>query len=879
MKQKRYLSDYSTPGYVVNKTDLRFELTGPAVTLTHTLEVVCHEKFEHLVLDGQGFELKSIRLNDITLTAGQYEITDKQLTLLNPPQRFQLTIQTCLHPRQNTALMGLYETNGLYCTQCEAQGFQRMTYCFDRPDVLSVYTVTIKGHKKNHPVMLSNGNCVEQREVDEQHHQITWHDPHPKPGYLFALVAGQLDRVTDTFTTQSGNVIDLAIYSESAHISQCQYALTSIKKAMRWDEVHYGREYDLQQFNIVAVNDFNFGAMENKGLNIFNAKYILVDPKLATDTDYQLVDTVVAHEYFHNWSGNRVTLRDWFQLSLKEGFTVFREQSFDESMQSAIAHRVGHVKLLREKQFIEDAGPNAHAVRPDSYLTIDNFYTHTVYEKGAELIRMLAGILGKSAFRQACDHYFEHFDGKAVTTEDFLASMQAFSPVDLSRFQHWYEYAGTPQVDITAEYQADTQTFTLHFSQHNPNTPGQANKPPLLIPIRLGLYSTAGERMALHSETLFHDDMILLDQATQSVCFTQVESVPIPSFLHHFSAPIQLSYTYSETQLLILAHCDQDGFARFEAIQRLWVLEIQRLVASIQAQAKLDLKPSLVQLTQYILEEPLQDLSYKALLLNLPSETYVGSHYEVIPLDAIHLAVEFCKTVLGKTHLSRYKQHYAGLQEAYVAEFSPDSVGRRCLKNHMLRMIAYADDTLGLQLAQNQFTDSLGKNMTDCLAALSIIANHDTLERVELLGRFYDTFKAYPLVINKWLHIQASAKLPETVANVDALLCHEGFCLSNPNNVYALLGGLTQNTLHFHRKDGAGYRLITKQVLLLDHINPMVAARVVEPLTQWVKLDGERQQLAKGCLQRILATEGLSDNLYELVHNSIGDSLWQTSNP
>jgi aminopeptidase N len=868
-KNLTQLHEYQPSHFSITKTELCFDIHEKKTVVCSELSIVRTGEADTLSLNGESLTLISVALNGEVLSDTDYSVDDAFLVIKQVPDQFTLTIVTELEPSKNSELMGLYQSNDLLCTQCESEGFRRITYYLDRPDVLSTFTVKLTADKDDFPILLSNGNLVEQGNLDNNQHFAVWHDPHPKPCYLFALVAGRLASIESEFITASNKTVKLAIYSEPQNIDQCHHAMESMKKSMRWDEAHYGREYDLDVFNIVAVNDFNAGAMENKGLNVFNAKYILVDPTLATDTDYQLVDTVVAHEYFHNWSGNRVTLRDWFQLSLKEGFTVFREQSFDETVQSKAAHRIERVNQLRAMQFPEDSGPNAHPIRPTSYIKIDNFYTCTVYEKGAEVIRMLATLLGPVIFRKATDEYFSRFDGKAVTTDDFVRVMSEVSGEDLTQFQLWYEQAGTPVLEVSAQYDDPSREYELTFKQTIPDTQGQLNKQPMVIPIKLGLIDGKGVECVLHSDDLVNGDLFVLDRSEKSLVLRDVDADVVPSLLRHFSAPVKLQFAYTEDQLAHLVEFDTDPFARWEAMQRFALSEIFHLMLQVKENKPLSVGPDFVELFRSLLKKPAEDKLYFALLLELPSEAYIAEQLETVDVDSIHLAREFLQAVMAKQCEQELKALFVASHQSGPFAFTKEQVGMRHLKNTLLTYLALLNEATGVQMAVNQFKASLGENMTDCLAALSCLVHGDTLDRVEALSAFEEHYQEHPLVMNKWLSIQAGSKLKGALDSVKSLMNHPSFSLNNPNNVYALLLAFTRNRVHFHRGDGLSYQFIAEQVILLDQTNPMVAARLVEPLTQWRRFDRARQSLMQSQLQRILTTKPLSKNVCELVEKSL----------
>lgn len=861
-----YLKDYQPSAFSITKTHLCFELDPHKTIVTATLQIKKADAADNLQLNGDGLRLLEVQINGENLAEDQYDCNAEQLVILSVLDEFELTIKTEISPVTNTTLMGLYNTDGCFCTQCEAEGFRKITYYLDRPDVMSEFTTKIIGDKDEYPVMLSNGNPIEQGELDGNKHYAVWHDPFVKPCYLFALVAGQLEFIEDSFTTMSGRDVMLRIYTESSNIDKCDHAMTSIKKSMKWDEENYGREYDLDLFMIVAVNHFNFGAMENKGLNIFNARFVLASPATATDWDYAAIDTVVAHEYFHNWSGDRVTLRDWFQISLKEGFTVYREQSFDEDNISKTVHRIDKANELRNRQFPEDAGPMAHAVRPESFVKIDNFYTSTVYNKGSEVIRMYHTILGDKNYRAATDEYFDKFDGMAATTDDFFATMQAHCEIDLTQFGLWYKQAGTPEILVSSHY--DAGKYSLTVKQVVPDTAGQTNKKPMMMPLRIALLDENGKAQAL-ANTL-HSDVLLLTQEEQTFNFENISANTTPSLLRHFSAPVKLSYDYSVEQLAFLVKHDSDGFSCWEAGQKLALYYLKDLVEKSQAGEELVADPFFLSVMKDLFNTAVEDKLAHAQLLTLPSEQYIIEQFDLVNPVAVHVARSFLVKAMAlyleEELVTRY--HSLGSTQAYRYDVS--EMGRRKLRNVCLSYLVATEKGEYTTLAKEQFDVSLKGNMTDCMAALSTLVNTDSLERVEALSLFYDQWQEDSLVLNKWLAVQATSSLPHTLDSIKNLTQQDCFSLKTPNNVYSLIRTFAAlNNLYFHAEDGSGYQFIADQVIALDRINPMVAARIVEPLTLYQRVDMKRQSMMKDELSRILEQDKLSSNLFEHVNNSL----------
>lgn len=872
--QTVYLDDYQIPAYLIDEIDLNFELNEDSTIVKSHMRVrhnrLSHEKIRNLVLNGEELTLVSVKMNNQALTAAQYTLTDKFLTLHNVPDNFDLEIITKIYPHKNTALSGLYRSSKTYCTQCEAEGFRRITYFPDHPDVLSRFTTTISADEKMYPYLLSNGNLVASGKLENGRHWAKWQDPFNKPCYLFALVAGDFDLVEDKFTTQSDREIALQVFVDKGYSDQAHHAIHALQEAMRWDEVAYGREYDLDIYMIVATNDFNMGAMENKGLNIFNAKYILAKPETATDDDYIHILSVVGHEYFHNWSGNRVTCRDWFQLSLKEGLTIFRDQSFTEDTLSRAVMRIRDVHALRESQFPEDAGPLAHPVRPDSYIEINNFYTATVYNKGAEILRMMQTILDKSMFRKGMDLYFARHDGQAVTIEDFVETMEDVSGADLKQFRLWYSQAGTPTLSVTDNYDANKKIYTLVFHQSTPATPGQMKKQVMHIPVRMGLFTQDGKEIPLQvdNEPITTEKVLQVKYATQTFLFKNVPSRPIPSLLRNFSAPVKVNYPYSNNDLLFLFKHDADPFNRWEAGQLYALRVLLNLVIDHQHGKPLSVSKELIEIYRYILEQDTDDNFLKSEMLLLPSEKYIGEQMEVVDVDAIHAAREYVQTTLAKelapVFLKYYQQHH---NSSSPYQFSLDEVGARQLKNRCLTYLMLLPEHH--DLGMKQFEAALKSNMTDTLAALSAISNIDYPIRAKALEQFYHAWKNDTLVLDKWFSIQAVSKLPDTLQQVKHLMRNEAFDIKNPNKVYALLVTFGhRNNMLFHAKDGSGYKFLREVVEQLDKINPQVAARTLKPLTMWKRYNADRQALMRQQLE-LLAQERLSPDVYELVTKSL----------
>jgi aminopeptidase N len=858
--QPVHLQDYLVPDYLIEKVDLEVDLNEDFTIVKAHLTVFANPDqakiFADLTLVGEALELLSVAINGKLLTADQYRKTDSSLTLLSVPSRFELDIETRILPEQNTALSGLYKSSGNYCTQCEAEGFRRITYFLDRPDVMARYTTTIMADQARYPILLSNGNLVDKGQLQNGRHWVRWEDPFKKPCYLFALVAGDLEFVEDHFITMSGRRITLRIFVEKGNQDKCAHAMQAVKKAMRWDEEAYGREYDLDIYMIVAVSDFNMGAMENKGLNIFNTKYILAKPDTATDDDFLHVESVIAHEYFHNWSGNRVTCRDWFQLSLKEGLTIFRDQSFTADTASRTVARIHDVNALRTTQFPEDMGPLAHPVRPDSYIEINNFYTSTIYNKGAEVIRMMQTMLGEKLFRKGMDLYFSRHDGQAVTIEDFARAMEDASGMDLAQFRLWYSQAGTPVLDITDSYAADSKIYTLTIKQSCRGTPGQVDKKPFHIPVKMGLLDQAGQEIAIDNH------LLQVKKPVEVFEFKNIASQPIPSLLRGFSAPVKANYSYS------------DEFNRWEAGQKYAINILLKLISAHQKGEKLIAPLNFIAAFQYVLRTQQEDKWLLAEMLMLPSEKYLAEQMAVIDIEAIHAAREFLlQEIAVKTQdlfLETYQQNQTR-DNPY--EFTVPAVGQRQLKNICLAYLMLLPDAeIYQKLSMQQFTTALSVNMTDTMGALRTLVNIEGPERELALKKFYETWKDNALVVDKWFALQAISKLPGTLQNVKKLLQHEAFDIKNPNKVYALIGAFGhQNLFHFHASNGDGYAFLAEIVQQLDGLNPQVAARMIQPLIQWQRYDKKRQELMRKQLEIISKNPKISNDVYELVNKSLAE--------
>ncbi|HTG00610.1 MAG TPA: aminopeptidase N [Nitrospirota bacterium] len=871
-----YLKQYRPPDYFIETVMLEVELhasrTRVKSLMTAARNPVVGADMPPLVLNGRSLSLLSVRLGERTLAPGEYRLDEAALTITSVPERFNLEIVTEIDPSANTELSGLYLSSGNFCTQCEAEGFRKITYYPDRPDVLARFFTTIIADKANYPVLLSNGNLVGSGDLPGGRHFVKWHDPFPKPSYLFALVAGDFARIRDTFTTMSSRIVDLNIYVQHHNKDKCSHAMKSLKLALKWDEDAYGREYDLDTFMIVAVDDFNMGAMENKGLNVFNSKYVLARPETATDSDFQGIMGVVGHEYFHNWSGDRVTCRDWFQLSLKEGFTVFRDQHFMEDMTSAGVKRISDVNVLRSTQFREDAGPMAHPVRPESYVEINNFYTTTVYNKGAEVIRMMRTLLGPAGFRNGTDLYFSRHDGHAATVDDFVKAMEDATGEDLGQFKLWYSQSGTPELHIRRSYDDRTRRYTLTIRQSCPPTPGQSGKKPFHIPVAVGLLDGDGNdlplKLAGRKEQAPEHTMVLeLRKEEETLVFTDVPHEPVPSILRHFSAPVKVVSDLTDRERLFLMANDADEFNRWDAGQQLAVKIILGRIRDIANEVPLKPDAAFTASFAKILESTMEDKAFQATALILPSESYLADFMPVIDPAAIHHARRFVQQSVAAELQDAFRAAYYTNQDTGPYTTDQASIGRRSLKNICLGYLMELDDPGALKLCVDQFNTA--ENMTDRMAALAALTNSESPERAWALDVFYRQWKDDPLVMDKWLSLQALSRLPNTLDAVQELTRHPVFSIKNPNKVRSLLNAFAANAVRFHDPGGAGYAFIADQVLLIDSLNPQIAARLVTAFTLWRRYDELRKALMKAQLERILQAPGLSKDVHEIASKSL----------
>ncbi len=874
-----YLADYRAPAYRIEQTELTLELDDGNTLVKSRLTVKADndrsEGVRPLVLDGRDLELRAIRINGKALAGEDYRLGPEHLTIPDPPAEMILEIDNLIHPDQNTVLEGLYKSGDKLTTQCEAQGFRRITWFLDRPDVLSRFEVTIIGDPERYPVMLANGNMIDSGSIADGRNWVKWRDPFPKPSYLFALVAGKLSKVEDFYTTSSGRRIALQFFVEEHNLDHCGHALESLKKAMAWDEESYGLEYDLDQYMVVAVDDFNMGAMENKGLNVFNSKYVLASPATATDTDYENIEAVIGHEYFHNWTGNRVTCRDWFQLSLKEGLTVFRDQEFSADMTSRPVKRISDVAMLRGHQFPEDGGPMAHPVRTDSYIEINNFYTITVYEKGAELVRMVHTLLGRDDFRKGLRLYLERHDGEAATVEDFIDAMAEAGGRDLGQFMRWYSQAGTPVVRVEASHDPGAKTLIMTFRQSCPPTPGQPEKKPYHIPVAMGLLAPDGRELPLviDGEERAGEASRLLElrKEEESFTFTDIAAAPVPSLLRGFSAPVKLQYDYSDADLGLLVSHDSDPFCRWEAAQNLAVRKIKRLVGDHLQGRVMAVDPRFFEVYRQVMaDRKTLDPPFLAQLLTLPSEGYLAEFFAVIEPEAIHRAREFLRQELAAALHGDFKACFAENRNDRPYRYDPVLAGQRTLKNTCL---AYLVLSGGDDFEESCFTQfRQADNMSDELAALRILVHSGSAKAEEALAAFEGKWHDDPLVMDKWLTVQATVPEQETLDRVRELMDHPAFVFKNPNRVRALLGSYARgNPVSFNRVDGAGYRFMAEKIVELDRMNPQTAARLAGCFGRWRRFNEARRELVKKELEKIIRSDNISKDLYEVVSKTLGN--------
>ncbi|MBV1908504.1 MAG: aminopeptidase N [Kangiellaceae bacterium] len=868
--QIKYRKDYLPSQYVITTTRLDFELHSGYVIVHSSLSVslnpLCSEtELKPMVLNGVELELQQLTINNKELSQQDFKLEPEQLTIFKVSPSFTIETMVKIFPNKNTSLEGLYLSNGKFCTQCEAEGFRKITYYLDKPEVMAEFFVSIEADKKNFPSLLSNGNLIEKIDIANGRHRVKWHDPFPKPSYLFALVAGDFDCLDDQFTTMSGKSVELKLFVDKGKLNQCQFAMESLINSMKWDEQEFGREYDLNLYMIVAVGDFNMGAMENKGLNVFNTAYVLANKQTATDSDFEGVERVIAHEYFHNWTGNRVTCRDWFQLSLKEGLTVFRDQKFSEDMQSAAVERIDQVKIIRAAQFAEDSGPMAHPIRPDSYIEMNNFYTVTVYNKGAEVIRMMHTLLGKQGFRSGMDLYFKRHDGQAVTCEDFIKAMEDANKIDWQLFRNWYRQAGTPEL-VVKQTVTDKQQYILSFTQHCPNTPGQTNKEPFLIPVKLGFISLEGfpvEFMLKGQSKRQKETLLILDKSNQTFEIEFDSSIDtsriIPSLLRDFSAPVKLSFNYTQQQLATLFAYDSNAFNRWDAGQSL----MSNLLLSDSEQLSKEEISSISLAIEKVVSDKALDPSLKALAIQLPNLNSLIGEADTIDLDRLFTKYRQLDEHICQSLSSMWLEIY----QANHIVTNPTS-GNRWLKNTALAYLLEANEEEYTVLALNQQKNA--DNMTDEVCALRAILRTNHKTRSESTELFFNKWKDEDLVMDKWFSAQVQSDDPSVISEIKHLMQHEKFSITNPNKVRSLIGAFVSgNTMQFHNATGEGYQLLADIILELNLVNPQIGARMAKQFGAWRKFDKKRQALIREHLEHILTIDNLSNDIFEVIDKSL----------
>jgi aminopeptidase N len=857
-------SDYKQPDFLINHVDLEFTLIETNTKVICVSQVTRNGQHnKSLVLDGEDIELLSVFINGSAIT--DYQQTNTSLTIAVDSDEFELRIENTLSPKNNSSLEGLYLSAGAYCTQCEAEGFRKITYFLDRPDVLATYDVTVIANKNDFPFLLSNGNKVDSGDLEDGLHWVKWSDPFNKPCYLFALVAGDFDLLEDKFVTQSGRTIALELFVDKGMLDRGQHALDSLKKAMRWDETEFGLEYDLDIYMIVAVDFFNMGAMENKGLNVFNSKFVLANALTATDEDYFNIEAVIAHEYFHNWTGNRVTCRDWFQLSLKEGLTVFRDQQFSSDMSSPIVNRIKNVKIMREHQFAEDASAMSHPIRPDEVIEMNNFYTVTVYDKGAEVIRMLFTLLGKTGFLAGIKLYFKRFDGQAVTCDDFVKAMQDANDKDLSQFRLWYSQSGTPQILVTDSYDPGSKTYRIEFEQKHAATFDQKEKQNLVIPIQFSLLNDKLEPIKLGDSDKPQTTLELNDRQ-QSLEFKNIDSKPIPSMLHGFSAPVKLNYTYSQQQLGMVMLGSPDEFARWDAGQKLFSDCIHHLAGKNESQQTASIKQTLAMFEPIIQAKDIS-LALKAEILTLPSFETLFQQVDSVNIDVLNTSRKQVFKALAQTFEANWLSHYSVFDKQPYA-YLPHQVEERKMRNLALKYLTLSGQSDIEKILIEQFENA--DNMTDSLGVLAAAQLGDLVLFEKMMLTFEQKWQNDPLVLDKWFALHANTDRADILARISILMGHSQFTINNPNRVRSLIGSFSFfNVAGFHNIDGTGYKFVADYLIKLNEVNPQVAARIITPLIQWQKVDKTRQQLMQHQLMRIGDTKGLSPDLFEKISKSL----------
>ncbi|EKA6055457.1 aminopeptidase N [Vibrio parahaemolyticus] len=863
--QAKYRKDYQAPSHTITDIDLTFDLYDNDTIVTALSKVVQKGESTTLELDGEGLELRSVKVNGEDWA--HHEVKEASLVMSDLPAEFELEIITKIDPEANTALEGLYKSGGAFCTQCEAEGFRRITYYLDRPDVLAKYTTKVIADKATYPYLLSNGNCIAQGEAENGRHWVQWQDPHPKPAYLFALVAGDFDVLRDKYTTMSGRNVDLEIFVDKGNLDRAGHAMTSLINSMKWDEERFGLEYDLDIYMIVAVDFFNMGAMENKGLNIFNSKFVLANDQTATDRDYLGIEAVIGHEYFHNWTGNRVTCRDWFQLSLKEGLTVFRDQEFSSDLGSRAVNRIDNVRIIRGPQFAEDASPMSHPIRPDKVIEMNNFYTLTVYEKGSEVIRMYHTLLGEEGFQKGMKLYFERHDGTAATCEDFVSAMEDATGVDLKQFRLWYSQSGTPTLRVNSEYNAEAKTYALTVEQFTEATQDQAEKQALHIPFDIELYDSKGQVIPLTINGESVHSVLDIKQDKQTFVFENVAEQPVPSLLREFSAPVKLEYDYSDAELIFLMKHATNDFARWDASQMLLAKYIRQNVNNVQTGSEVQLSEDLIDAFRGVLLDENLEPAFIAQVFSLPSINEITGWYKQIDVDAVDTVLNSITVSLSAALEDELSATYHTLKQA---EYTIDhaAIGKRALRNQCLQFLAHTDKGNTLVKAQYEAAN----NMTDTIAAMSA-ANSAQLEcREELMADYSDKWKHDGLVMDKWFALQGTNPAEDALEKVKATMNHEAFSLKNPNRTRSLIGSfLAANPVRFHDKSGSGYQFAGEILRQLNDSNPQVASRMIDPLLKFRKYDEARQAMIRAELEKLKAMDNLAKDLFEKVTKALDE--------
>ncbi|EGQ8510472.1 aminopeptidase N [Vibrio parahaemolyticus] len=863
--QAKYRKDYQAPSHTITDIDLTFDLYDNDTIVTALSKVVQKGESTTLELDGEGLELRSVKVNGEDWA--HHEVKEASLVLSDLPAEFELEIITKIDPEANTALEGLYKSGGAFCTQCEAEGFRRITYYLDRPDVLAKYTTKVIADKATYPYLLSNGNRIAQGEAENGRHWVQWQDPHPKPAYLFALVAGDFDVLRDKYTTMSGRNVDLEIFVDKGNLDRAGHAMTSLINSMKWDEERFGLEYDLDIYMIVAVDFFNMGAMENKGLNIFNSKFVLANDQTATDRDYLGIEAVIGHEYFHNWTGNRVTCRDWFQLSLKEGLTVFRDQEFSSDLGSRAVNRIDNVRIIRGPQFAEDASPMSHPIRPDKVIEMNNFYTLTVYEKGSEVIRMYHTLLGEEGFQKGMKLYFERHDGTAATCEDFVSAMEDATGVDLKQFRLWYSQSGTPTLRVNSEYNAEAKTYALTVEQFTEATQDQAEKQALHIPFDIELYDSKGQITPLIINGESVHNVLDIKQDKQTFVFENVAEQPVPSLLREFSAPVKLEYDYSDAELIFLMKHATNDFARWDASQMLLAKYIRQNVNNVQTGSEVQLSEDLIDAFRGVLLDENLEPAFTAQVFSLPSINEITGWYKQIDVDAVDTVLNSITVSLSAALEDELSATYHTLKQA---EYTIDhaAIGKRALRNQCLQFLAHTDKGNTLVKAQYEAAN----NMTDTIAAMSA-ANSAQLEcREELMADYSDKWKHDGLVMDKWFALQGTNPAEDALEKVKATMNHEAFSLKNPNRTRSLIGSfLAANPVRFHDKSGSGYQFAGEILRQLNDSNPQVASRMIDPLLKFRKYDEARQAMIRAELEKLKAMDNLAKDLFEKVTKALDE--------